>query len=345
MKILVPGGCGFVGSHVVETFANEGEEVIALDNFSRSSILKSAERSRKAKMHNYNYLKKLKEKKGLKIEFVKGDIRKMKDLEGIGKVDGIIHTAAQVAVTSSLEDPFTDFSINALGTLNLLEHARKSNASFIYCSTNKVYGDNGNKLELEEKEKRYSYKNAKGISEEFSIDLCEHTPYGCSKLTGDLYVQDYGHLYGMHTGIFRMSCQYGPRQFGNEDQGWVAHFVFNTVRGKDITIYGDGKQVRDLLYASDLVAIYKAFLNNKSLKGEVFNTGGGPNNTISLLELLDLLEKLTGKRSKITFSSWRPSDQKVYISNIDKAKRVLNWEPKVGVEEGVGKLVEWAKTI
>jgi CDP-paratose 2-epimerase len=179
-----------------------------------------------------------------------------------------------------------------------------------------------------------------GVPETLSIDLCEHTPYGVSKLAGDLYVQDYAKLYGMKTGVFRMSCIYGTGQFGNEDQGWVAHFVISTVTGKPLTIYGDGKQVRDVLYATDLVRAYDLFLES-NIKDAVYNMGGGPENTISLLELLDTLEDATGKRSSISYSDWRPSDQKVYISDISKAKKELGWEPKIATGEGIRKLITW----
>ena len=187
-----------------------------------------------------------------------------------------------------------------------------------------------------------SKKFENGVSETFPIDLCEHTPYGCSKLAGDLYTQDYAKVYGLKTAVFRMSCIYGTRQFGVEDQGWVAWFTIATITEKPITVYGDGKQVRDVLYVKDLVNAFDNFIQRKNqFSGEVFNMGGGPENTISLLELLDMLEQLTRKRSKITFSNWRPSDQKVYVSNISKAKEKLRWSPKVSPKEGVEKLVNW----
>ncbi len=195
---------------------------------------------------------------------------------------------------------------------------------------------------VKEEDTRYVFDGIDGVPETLSIDLCEHTPYGCSKLAGDLYVQDYAELYGLKTAVFRMSCIYGTRQFGNEDQGWVAHFVISTVMGKPLTIYGDGKQVRDILYVSDLVRACDIFLESNKKSG-VYNIGGGPKNTISLLELLDLLEEETGKRSEITFSTWRPSDQKVYISDITKAKKELGWEPKIEPKEGIKELIEWIK--
>jgi len=200
-----------------------------------------------------------------------------------------------------------------------------------------------NKIPVIEKETRYEfadpeYKN--GIPENFPIDLTGHSPYGCSKAAADLYVQDYSHTYGLKTGVFRMSCIYGERQFGVEDQGWVAWFVIATLADKPITIYGDGKQVRDVLYVRDLVRAFDAFLSN-NLRHGVFNIGGGSENTLSLLELLELIEKLAGKKPKASFSSWRPADQKVYISDISKAVKLLGWKPEVRPEKGIRKLVGW----
>ena len=209
-------------------------------------------------------------------------------------------------------------------------------------NTNKVYGENVDKFPIQERKTRYVYKNIKGISEKLPTDLTGHTPYGVSKLVGDLYVQEYAHIYKMKTGVFRMSCIYGIRQFGFEDQGWVAWFVIATFLNKPITIYGNGKQVRDLLYVTDLVKAFEKFINSE-IRHEVFNIGGGEKNTISLIELVDFLEKKIGKRTKINFADWRPSDQKVYISDITKISKILKWEPTIGVEEGVEKLISWVK--
>lgn len=338
MKVLVTGGAGFVGSHVAEYYANKGAEVICYDNLSRANLLKRAIDS----LYNWNYLKGFPN-----VKLINGDVRDLEELKKAAKnVDVIIHAAAQTAVTTSIEDPKTDFEVNALGTFNVLEAARLSDSDpvIIYCSTNKVYGENVNKVGVVEKETRYVFGEnfKKGIAENFLIDLCEHTPYGCSKLSGDLYVQDYGHLYNLKTGVFRMSCTYGTRQFGVEDQGWVAWFAIATILGQPITIYGDGKQVRDVLYVDDLIRASDSFLAG-DLMQEVFNIGGGPENTLSLVELLALLQKLTGKRSEIKFAEWRPSDQKVYISDISKAKERLNWEPRVDPEQGVRNLVTWVE--
>ncbi len=209
----------------------------------------------------------------------------------------------------------------------------------------KVYGSNVNAIPVKEEGSRYSFSDPEyglGIPETFLIDRTQHSPYGASKLAADIYVQDYSHTYGLKTGVFRMSCIYGERQFGVEDQGWLAWFIIATLTGKPITIYGDGKQVRDVLYVGDLVNAYEKFLQS-NIQHDVFNTGGGPENTLSLLELLDLLQELTGKRPEIRFSDWRPADQKVYISNIQKTQAKLNWKTTISPREGVKRLADWVQ--
>jgi CDP-paratose 2-epimerase len=340
MKLLVTGGAGFVGSHVAEYYAKRGSEVLVFDNLSRVEILG---KSVGDPLYNWNYLK----NNYGNVELVKGDIGRFEEVKAASKdVDAIVHTAAQVAVTTSLSDPRTDFEINALGTFNVLEAARLNDAALVFCSTNKVYGENVNKIPVREEKKRYCFTDEKyknGIPETFPIDLCGHSPYGCSKLAADIYMQDYAHTYGLKTGVFRMSCIYGERQFGVEDQGWVAWFVIASLTNKQITIYGDGKQVRDVLYVTDLVEAFSAFANSK-LKHEVFNMGGGSENTLSLLELLDLLKELTGRSPQTSIADWRQVDQKVYVSDISKAERLLNWRPRVRPRESVEKLVNWVNT-
>jgi CDP-paratose 2-epimerase len=340
MRVLVTGGAGLVGSHSAEFFAlnNPKNKVIVLDNLMRSQIFGYDKESVE---FNWKYLKKFKN-----IERIKGDVRNAKDVaRAIGKgVDVVIHTAGQPGVPSSVRMPLEDFSINAFGTLNVLEAARKKSKDtvIVYCSTNKVYGENVDKIPLKELDKRYVYDGIKGVSEELSTDLTGHTPYGVSKLVGDLYVQEYSHIYKMKTAVFRMSCTYGTRQFGFEDQGWVAWFIIATLFNMPITIYGNGKQVRDMLYADDLVDAFNRFINSE-LKRGLFNIGGGPDNTISLLEFLEELEILIGKRPKVKFSDWRPSDQKVYISDTTKLEKTLNWKAKTPVKEGIKKLLDWVK--
>ena len=338
MRILITGGAGMVGSHSAEYFALKNEEVIVLDNLMRSELFGYNKASVE---YNWNYLKKYRN-----IKLIKGDVRNEKDLnKAIGKgVEVIIHTAGQPGVPSSVRMPRDDFSINAFGTLNTLECAREKNKHtiFIYCSTNKVYGENVDKIPLTEQKTRYIYNGVSGISEELPTDLTGHTPYGVSKLTGDLYSQEYGYIYGMRTGIFRMSCIYGERQFGFEDQGWVAWFVIATLFNLPITIYGDGKQVRDLLYVTDLVRAFDKFIQS-NLKTEVLNIGGGADNNLSLLEFFEILKEQTGKQPKTSFSDWRPSDQKVYISDITKIKTKLNWQPNIDVKKGIKRLINWVK--
>ena len=338
MRILITGGAGMVGSHSAEYFALKNDEVIVLDNLMRSELFGYNKASVE---YNWNYLKKYKN-----IKLIKGDVRNEKDLnKAIGKgVDVVIHTAGQPGVPSSVRMPRDDFSINAFGTLNTLECLREKNKStiFIYCSTNKVYGENVDKIPLIEQKSRYIYSGISGISEKLPTDLTGHTPYGVSKLTGDLYSQEYAHIYGLRTGIFRMSCIYGERQFGFEDQGWVAWFVVATLFNLPITIFGDGKQVRDLLYVTDLVKAFDKFIQS-NLKTEVLNIGGGTDNNLSLLEFFEILKEQTGKQPKISFSDWRPSDQKVYISDITKIKAKLNWQPNIGVKEGIKHLINWVK--
>jgi CDP-paratose 2-epimerase len=340
MRILITGGAGLVGSHCAEFFAtdNPKNKVIVLDNLMRSKIFGYDKDSVE---FNWNYLKDFKN-----IERIKGDVRNDSDVaKAIGKgVDVIIHTAGQPGVPSSVRQPLEDFSINAFGTLNVLEAARKTSKDtvIIYCSTNKVYGENVDKIPLVEKEKRYVFKDTVGVDESMCTDLTGHTPYGVSKLVGDLYVQEYSYIYKMKTAVFRMSCTYGTRQFGFEDQGWVAWFIIAALFNKPITIYGNGKQVRDMLYADDLVNAFNLFIKS-DLKRGLFNIGGGADNTISLIEFLEELLSLTGKNPKINFSDWRPSDQKVYITDTLKLEKTLNWKIKTNVKEGIKKLARWVE--
>ena len=338
MKILITGGAGLVGSHAAEFYAKAGHEVVVLDNLMRSSLF---DYDKESVEFNWNYLAKYDN-----IKRIKGDVRNEDDVNsalGDG-LDAVIHTAGQPGVPLSVRIPKEDFSINAYGTLNVLECLRQRcpEAVFVYCSTNKVFGENVDNIALKEKETRYVYDGVKGVTEKMSIDLTGHTPYGVSKYVGDLYAQEYAHIYGMKTGVFRMSCIYGTRQFGFEDQGWVAWFIIAALTKKPVTIYGNGKQVRDLLYVTDLIKAYDAFIKS-DLKHGVFTTGGGPEKTTSLLEFMDNIEKKTGYRLKTTFSDWRPSDQKVYISDITNITKTLGWEPQITPEEGMDKIIDWVK--
>jgi len=250
-RFLITGGAGFIGSHAAEFYANKGDKVVVIDNLSRATMLKKEDKNAK---YNWNYLSNL-----ANIELIEGDICDFSLVrKHVAKTDVVIHAAAQTAVTTSILNPREDFTNNVIVTFNILEAARQSNnkPTIIFCSTNKVYGENVNSIPTKELSKRYVFEDDRyvsGIPETFPIDMCEHTPYGCSKLAGDLYMQDYAHLYGLKIGVFRMSCIYGTRQFGVEDQGWIAWFAIASVMGKPITIYGDGKQERDFTYIDDII--------------------------------------------------------------------------------------------
>lgn len=328
-KILITGGAGFIGCNTAAYYLDRGHTVTVFDNLSR----RGSEKNLSWLQEEYPQLK-----------FIKGDIRS--DMRILGKavegVDVVIHCAAQVAVTTSVTNPRDDFEINALGTFNVLEAVRQVNptAFFIYTSTNKVYGGL-EEFKVHRRRGRYCYANLpKGISESTPLDF--HSPYGCSKGAGDQYTRDYSRIYGLKTVVLRQSCIYGPHQFGIEDQGWVSWFTIAAILGKPVTIYGDGRQVRDVLYIDDLIGLFDlAITRSKIVYGQVYNVGGGPANTLSLLELLDILERLTGRKIKRRYLGWRPGDQRVYISDVRKAKKTLGWQPKVGVEQGVARLYRW----
>ncbi|MBN2517875.1 MAG: SDR family NAD(P)-dependent oxidoreductase [Candidatus Altiarchaeota archaeon] len=328
--ILITGGAGFVGSNLADNFLRKGDSVTIYDNFSRSGSERNAE-----------WLK----SNHPKTEIIKADIRDFDSLKkAASRADAIYHTAGQVAVTTSVQNPREDFEINALGTFNVLEAARaaRTDPTVIFTSTNKVYGGMEN-VKVVEKETRYDYESLpNGNPESQPLDF--HSPYGCSKGAADQYVRDYARIYGLRSVVFRMSCIYGIRQFGTEDQGWVAYFTLASIFDWPLKIYGDGKQIRDILFISDLVNAFDLATQKISkTKGQVFNMGGGPENTISLLELLKYLESLTGRKKDTPFSDWRPGDQRVYYSDIRKAERVFGWEPKVPKKEGIKRLFDWVQ--
>ena len=332
MKALVIGGAGFIGVNTADRLLKKGNEVWVFDNLSRRGT-------------EWN-LKWLKQHK--KLKFVKGDTRNYDELKKLFKAnkdfDAVFHLAAQVAVTTSVTNPREDFEINALGSFNVLEAIRetKSNPAILYSSTNKVYGGMTD-IKIVERKGKYAYKDLpKGISEDRILDF--HSPYGCSKGTADQYMIDYARIYGLRTVVFRQSCIYGYRQFGIEDQGWVAWFTIATMLNKALSIYGDGKQVRDVLFIEDLIDGYEAAINNiDKIKGQAFNVGGGAKNTMSLLELIAFLEKFFGKKIPLKFAPWRPGDQPVFVCDISKAKKAFGWEPKTSPEKGVELLYEWVK--
>ena len=330
MKILITGGAGFIGSNAAARYIRRGDQVIVLDNLSRPGAHLNLEW-----LHTVGH-----------FEFIEGDIRDYTLLNQFfsrrKELDSVLHLAAQVAVTTSVTDPRNDFEINALGTFNVLEAIRTSGQSpaIIFSSTNKVYG-NLDDMPAREEETRYAFGGKKSaVREDQPLDF--HSPYGCSKGSADQYVRDYSRIYGLKTVVMRQSCIYGPRQFGIEDQGWVAWFIIAAITGKKITVYGDGKQVRDILYMDDLLDSFDAAIGNiDRCAGEIFNIGGGSENTISLLEFLDLLEEYFGRKIDYTFSDWRPGDQKIYVSDISRASRELSWKPKVTNREGIKRLFNW----
>lgn len=337
--ILITGAGGFIGLNAASFFGRNGRNVIALDNLSRLKHLKASSPDRPFRA-NWDRLR-----DHPNVERIEGDVLNADLLAEIAKdVDAILHTAGQTAVTASLEDPRNDFETNTAGTVNVLEAARQSETSpaVLFCSTNKVYGHRMNQFDFTEDDSRYRYRDPDrrdGVTEEFGVDHAEHTPYGCSKLAADLYVQEYGRSFGLRTGVFRLSCVYGPHQLGLEDQGWLAWFTLATLLETPITLYGNGKQVRDVLYVDDLVELFEAFLEGS--ESGVWNVGGGPGNTVSLLEVLDLLEEITGLRSELQFDDWRPADQTIYVSSLKKVQRDLGWTPSTNVREGMNRLVAW----
>ncbi len=332
MKVLITGGAGFIGINSAKYFGTKGHQVVLFDNLSRIGSDK-----------NLEWIK-----SECEIEFFKGDLRKFVDLVDVfnnnGKFDLILHLGAQVAVTTSVNNPYEDFEINALGTFNLLEATRRysPNAAVIYASTNKVYGEMED-LKIIKKNGRYTYQDlSEGVDENRNLDF--HSPYGCSKGAADQYCRDYFRIYGLNTIVLRQSCIYGYRQFGIEDQGWVAWFCIASALGRPITIYGDGKQIRDVLFIDDLTKAFElAYKNRKKAAGQIFNIGGGPENTLSLHELIAVLEELKKKRISLSYDAWRPGDQKVFVANISKAKKELGWEPTVKPDEGVKMLYNWVK--
>lgn len=331
MKLLITGGCGFIGTNFAEHFAQKGWEVTVLDNLSR-----------KGSGENLTWL----QEQYPAIRFVKADIRSDNKIleEEVGKHDAIFHLAAQVAVTTSVQNPREDFEINVVGTLNVLEAIRTTGATpiLIFASTNKVYGGM-EEIVIEEKADRHVYRDLPaGIAETQQLDF--HSPYGCSKGTADQYVRDYARIYGMKTVVFRQSCIYGPRQFGIEDQGWIAWFTIAALLGRPVTVYGDGKQVRDVLHVADLAHAYElAVANIEDVRGEVFNVGGGANFSLAVKEVFPLLEKFLGKKISYARGDWRPGDQPVYISDIAKVKARLGWEPTISPEAGVKTLFDWCQ--
>jgi len=330
-NILITGGAGFIGSNYARRLIGRGENITIYDNLSRAGAQRN--------------LAQLNEELGKQnFQFIQGDIRDAEMvMKAVRNKDIIVHLAAQVAVTSSVEDPGNDFQINAGGTFNILEAARVvgNQPIIIYASTNKVYGSLED-LRIREEETRYRLDDFPlGINEKHQLDF--HSPYGCSKGCGDQYTRDYYRIYQIPTVVFRQSCIYGIHQFGVEDQGWVAWFLIALKKNIPLTIFGDGKQVRDLLYIEDLLDIYDLTIERINISaGEIYNVGGGVNQSISVwYEFSKILKNILGKEIRVEFGDWRPGDQKVYISDISKIQKDMQWTPKVPISEGTGKLFQW----
>lgn len=330
--VLITGGCGFIGTNLAVRLLREGHPVMVLDDMSRAGVQRNLEWLRA----NHRDL--------LRVE--PSDIRDAKAVRrAVRRASAVFHFAAQVAVTTSLADPMSDFLVNGFGTINLLEALRalEDPPPFFFTSTNKVYGALDD-VRLEERATRYVPRDAglheHGVGETRPLEF--HSPYGCSKGTADQYVVDYARTFGLPATVFRMSCVYGPRQFGTEDQGWVAHFLIRALDRQPITLFGDGKQVRDILFVDDLVtALLAAWRHIDKVKGEVFNVGGGPANTTSLVELLDRLSTLHDRRPAARFEKWREADQRWYVSDTRKLEAATGWAPTVGIEEGLRRLDSW----
>ena len=330
--VVITGGAGFIGSNLAESFLSEGEDVIVLDNLERAGV-----------DENLTWLKAM---YGQKVHPFLADVRDVHAVEdAVADASAVFHLAAQTAVTTSLTGPLEDFETNARGTLNVLEAVRKSARSVpvILASTNKVYGQL-DAVDLLESDARHVPAEERvrdlGIGENFPLDFC--TPYGCSKGVADQYALDYARSYNIPTAVLRMSCIYGERQFGTEEQGWVAHFLLQALAGKPITIYGDGKQVRDILHVSDAVRAYR-LVNSAigDMQGQAFNLGGGPKNSVSLIEVIREIETITGRSMKVTHEAWRAGDQKYFVADTQKIRDHTGWVPEVSWRMGLRCLKDW----
>ncbi|HEX8663779.1 MAG TPA: NAD-dependent epimerase/dehydratase family protein [Beijerinckiaceae bacterium] len=330
--ILVTGGAGFIGSNLSDRLAREGHDVLVYDALARPGVESN--------------LAWLKQRHPQKVSSVMADVRDERGVaEAARDASAVFHFAAQVAVTTSLVEPRDDFSINVQGTLNLLESLRRRNepVPLLFASTNKVYGDLAD-VPLDETNDAYAPRDPKvratGIGEDRPLDF--HTPYGCSKGAADQYVLDYARSFNVPTAVMRMSCIYGPRQMGTEDQGWVAHFLIRALEDKPISIYGDGRQVRDLLNVADAVEAYlAAWRRIEAVQGRAFNLGGGPANAVSLRQLLAYVEDFLGRPVELSFSDWRAGDQRYYVSDTRRAARELELRPPIPWRTGVAALARW----
>ncbi|MBX5483126.1 MAG: GDP-mannose 4,6-dehydratase [Myxococcaceae bacterium] len=330
--VVIFGGAGFIGSNLAHRLMQDGRRVLVFDSLARPLVDRN--------------LRWLKETHGERLEVMVADTRDAAAVKrAVGRAQVVFHFAAQVAVTTSLVDPLHDFEVNVRGTLHVLEAVRHAGRKIpvFFTSTNKVYGGLPDVALISDGD-RYTpvdpVLRRHGVSESRPLDF--ESPYGCSKGAADQYVLDYARTFGLPTCVFRMSCIYGPRQFGNEDQGWIAHFLIRALTGQRITIFGDGRQVRDALYVGDLVEAFLAAERNlPRVRGQVFNVGGGPERSVSLREVLALIAELVGRVPAIDEADWRPGDQRYYVSDTRRLEALTGWRPKVGVRAGIARLCEW----
>jgi CDP-paratose 2-epimerase len=330
--VLITGGGGFIGCNIADALAARGVSVLVFDNMSRDGA-----------QENVAWLK---QQHGDRIAVEAADIRDTDRVErSVARSSAVLHLAAQVAVTTSLGLPIDDFEINARGTLNVLEALRLHNprAPMVFASTNKVYGQLLDPSAFVQHGKRYLAKDVgvgRGVAETTALDL--YSPYGCSKGAADQYVRDYARVYGLRTAVLRMSCVYGPRQFGTQDQGWIAHFMLQSIKRRPITIFGDGLQVRDALHIDDAIAAWLGTLANiDAVRGRAFNLGGGPKNAVSLLELIDLIARMRGDGPQVQFGARRSGDQPWYVSDTGALSAAIGWRPRVRLQDGLRTLEKW----
>ena len=332
-SVLILGGAGFIGSNLASwILRHSSARVHVFDNLSRPGV-----------RNNLEWLQQQAGNSG-QLQITVGDVRDAAHVERVARhATEIYHLAAQVAVTTSVAEPRHDFDVNVTGTFNVLEAARKSGKTpfLLFTSTNKVYGNFGSS-ELYLDGSRYRSRKPEGTSEEQPLDF--HSPYGCSKGAADQYVRDYARIYGLRSVVFRMSCIAGPRQFGNEDQGWVAHFLYSALRGTPITIFGDGKQVRDILCVEDLIRAFDfARQLPASPDGRIYNIGGGAENTLSLVELMELVKEMTGRPFVVQYDQPRPGDQLYYVTNFARFQREAGWKPELSPKQTLQRIYEFWK--
>lgn len=332
-SVLIFGGAGFIGSNWARYLLEHTDAKVHIyDNLSRTGI-----------RHNLEEMQRIAGRSG-RLQITIGDVRDSNMVQrAVRAATEVYHFAAQVAVTTSVADPRLDFEVNVGGTFNILEAVRKTGRRpfLLFTSTNKVYGEL-NSHRLLAGSTRYSYADVRGITENQALDF--HSPYGCSKGAADQYVHDYARIYGIPAVVFRMSCIAGPRQFGNEDQGWVAHFLYSALQASPIVIYGDGRQIRDVLCVEDLLRAFDAVrINQKNTAGQIYNVGGGPENTVSLLELMEEIRALTGRKLEYETCPMRPGDQLVYVTDFTKLRRDAGWQPQLSLRQTLEKMYSWWK--